>query len=74
MAISPNGAVQDCTWVLCFLTQAAMQYCDQNGAVQRDVTDVLRWVLTAIILYIYSCKTDSLQISMQVPDSKVWVQ
>lgn len=36
-----------------FLTRAAMQYCDQNGAVQRDVTGVLRWVLTAIIvLYI----------------------
>jgi len=53
MAMLPNGAVQDCTWVLCFLTRAAMQYCDQNGAVQRDVTGVLRWVLTAInVLYI----------------------
>lgn len=58
MAILLHGADQDCTWILCFLTQAAMQFCDQIGAVRRDVTGVLKWVLTDMIVFIYGCNTD----------------
>lgn len=41
-----NEAVHDSAWILCLLTWIAMQHCDQSGAIQRDLTGVLGWVLT----------------------------